>query len=366
VAFFLGGSLLSYFLVITSSAFLLGTLPSYSRATLPSYFVAFFLSTAIIQKDLRGFLSEAAELEYPEPSEKKEGIGVALYLRVSSNRQAEKGFSLQDQEERLMEEAKGKLKATRIYKIADAGESGTDFTRKGLNEILELAREGKIQHVLVTSLDRIGRDLIESLDYVRKLRSLGVKIMVAGTEADIATEEGLMMATIQFLSAELENRRRTKSSIAGRIQSFKSGRWGKPALWIPVSLFVIFFGLLLIWTTWNLPEHITTVSFVIGTTCIAISFHFFSVGNTVYSVGATLKDKSLLNVAYDITSSAILIVMGGILMISIGLLTLLASHIWMSILFKVMSVGGVILFWYGFFCQMKFSRWYKRVYKYAK
>ncbi len=206
-----------------------GTFPSYSGGILPSYFAMLLLSATVIQKNLTAFLGgeRSAESEHLEPLEEKGGIGVALYLRVSTDRQAEKGFSLQDQEERLTGEAE-RLGAARIYKIVDAGESGTDFNRKGLNKILELAREGKIQHVLVTSLDRIGRDLIESLHYIRKLRGLGVKIIAAGTEADIATEEGLMNATIQFLSAELENRRRTKSSIAGRIQSFKSKRWSRP------------------------------------------------------------------------------------------------------------------------------------------
>jgi len=216
---FLAGTLTSYFLL---SPTLGGTFVSY-------FLVSLFLSAAIVQEDLRSFLSgeAGAELGHLEPFEKREGIGVALYLRVSTDRQAEKGFSLQDQEERLMGEARERLKATRIYKIVDAGESGTDFTRRGLNEILELAREGKIQYVLVTSLDRIGRDLIESLDYVRKLCNLGVKIVAAGAEADIATEEGLMKATIELLWAELDNKKRTRNSIAGRIQSFKARHWGR-------------------------------------------------------------------------------------------------------------------------------------------
>ena len=223
-----GGTLPSY-LFISFVALFAGTLSSYLRGTLPSYFVALLLSATAVQRNITSFLNNegSAESGSSEPLKEKEGTGVALYLRVSTDRQAEKGFSLKDQEERLRAEAE-RLKATRIYPIVDAGESGTDFNRKGLNEILELARGNNIQYVLVTSLDRIGRDLIESLDYTRKLRDFGVKIIAAGTEADIATEEGLMNSTIQFLSAELENRRRTKSSIAGRIQSFKSRRWGSP------------------------------------------------------------------------------------------------------------------------------------------
>lgn len=181
----------------------------------------------MIQKNLLDFPSGEICAESSIESTIEKGIGVALYLRVSTDRQAERGFSLQDQELRLTEEAK-RLKASRIHKIVDAGESGTNFARKGLGAVLELARDAKIQYVLVTSLDRIGRDLIESLDYVRKLREFGVKIVAAGAETDISTEDGLMIATIQFLSSELENKRRTKSSMAGRIQSFRMKHWCRP------------------------------------------------------------------------------------------------------------------------------------------
>ncbi len=173
-----------------------------------------------------GHGSSPEKTDVPKPDEKSDR-GVAIYLRVSTDRQAEHGYSLQDQEERLREEARRRGFA-RLYKVEDAGESGTNFERKGLSEILQLATGRKIDTVLVTSLDRIGRDLIESLHYARMLRELGVKIAAMSGETDIATEEGLMYATIQFLSAELENKRRTKTSIAGRVQSFKQKHWNKP------------------------------------------------------------------------------------------------------------------------------------------
>lgn len=209
---------------------------AFLRGDSVSYFLLFPL-VAANQAKLSDFSSGKAVTQNAEDSGKPEqriedkenskGMDVAIYMRVSTDRQAEKGFSLQDQERRLNEEAK-RMGASRIYPISDPGESGTDFTRKGLNEILELAKQGKIRFVLVTSLDRIGRDLVESLDYVRKLRVLGVKIKAAGAETDISTEEGLMISVVQFLSAELENKRRARSSDAGRVQSFRTKHWSKP------------------------------------------------------------------------------------------------------------------------------------------
>jgi DNA invertase Pin-like site-specific DNA recombinase/uncharacterized protein YlaI len=153
--------------------------------------------------------------------------GAAIYGRVSSTEQAKYGYSLYDQVERLRDEAR-RRGYTDVYEVIDAGVSGTNFEREGLSKLLRLASERKIDTVFVTSLDRIGRNLIESLDYTQRLRELGVKIVAMGGEADIKTEDGLLTLTIQYLSAELENRRRTKSSIAGKVQSFKRKHWNKP------------------------------------------------------------------------------------------------------------------------------------------
>lgn len=163
----------------------------------------------------------------PKPDEKNRK-GAATYARVSSGEQVKHGYSLYAQSERLREEAR-RRGYTNIYEVVDAGESGTNFEREGLSKILRLASEGKIDAVFVTSLDRIGRDLIESLNYVRRLDELGVKIVVmSGGETDVTTEIGLMTLTIQFPSAELENKRRAKFSIVGKVQSFKQKHWNKP------------------------------------------------------------------------------------------------------------------------------------------
>jgi DNA invertase Pin-like site-specific DNA recombinase len=154
------------------------------------------------------------------------GNGVAIYLRVSSQTQAEK-YSLPEQDEKLTELAKT-LKPSKTYKVRDV-QSGADFSRPGLARLLELAAKGLIKFVVVMSLDRLGRDLIESLYFVRRLRELEVKIVAySDGETDINTEAGLIKATIGFLTAQLDRERRRFVTAAGKIRSFKSRHWCLP------------------------------------------------------------------------------------------------------------------------------------------
>jgi DNA invertase Pin-like site-specific DNA recombinase len=183
-----------------------------------------FLS-ASRQTDLLAFFNKKSGKD-SDSSGGSRGLGVAIYLRVSTPHQAEK-YSLPDQEQRGTDAAK-KLNAVRIYKVTEV-ESATDFVRPGIVKLLELASKGLIQVVLVTALNRIGRDLIESLYFLRKLRQFGVTVQ-ATTEGptDITTEEGLIKATTGLLMAHLENIRRRAVSMSGKVQAFTLKHWFLP------------------------------------------------------------------------------------------------------------------------------------------
>lgn len=54
--------------------------------------------------------------------------------------------------------------------------SGRDFERLGLKELLNLAKEGRIAYVYTTGLDRLGRDVVKTLNFIVQLKELGVVI----------------------------------------------------------------------------------------------------------------------------------------------------------------------------------------------
>lgn len=89
--------------------------------------------------------------ENEEPSRKK-----IIYARVSSHSQKE-------DLERQVKYLEGKFRDHEIIK--DIG-SGLNFKRKGLNTILELAHQGKIEELVVTHRDRLCRFGFELLEKI--------------------------------------------------------------------------------------------------------------------------------------------------------------------------------------------------------
>ena len=58
--------------------------------------------------------------------------------------------------------------------------SGLDFKRQGLNELMRHAKNHKIDTILMTNLDRIGRDTLKVLAVLELLDSHGVKLLIQG------------------------------------------------------------------------------------------------------------------------------------------------------------------------------------------
>jgi site-specific DNA recombinase len=83
---------------------------------------------------------------------------VAIYTRVSSQEQAEKGTSLESQEEQL--EAFCKVQKWEIFNhYTDPGFSGKDDKRPGLESLRRDAKAGYFEKVIVWKLDRLPRNL---------------------------------------------------------------------------------------------------------------------------------------------------------------------------------------------------------------
>ena len=58
--------------------------------------------------------------------------------------------------------------------------SGLNFERPGLNKLMCLAKQHEIDTVLMTNLDRIGRDTLEVLAVLETFDNHGVKLIIQG------------------------------------------------------------------------------------------------------------------------------------------------------------------------------------------
>lgn len=129
---------------------------------------------------------------------------VGIYVRVSTLEQAEEGYSIAAQKERL--KAYCKAQGWRDYRFyVDEGISGKDMKRPQLEKLFEHIKEDKIKLILVYRLDRFTRsvrDLHKMLEIMEQ-HKCGFK---SATEVyDTTTAMGRLFITIVAALAEWES-----------------------------------------------------------------------------------------------------------------------------------------------------------------
>lgn len=139
-------------------------------------------------------------------------------------------------------------------------------------------------------------------------------------------------------------------------------------VWIPILTIIMTISFISIFSIYLVTILTPTVLFICGTIILALAFHYFSMGNAVYSTSASLKSKKLLSWAYEITTGGILISTGGGIMFIVALCTLIfMEEIISSFLLKfsisLIILCGIILMVYGLIREIPFSSWYLKIEK---
>lgn len=127
---------------------------------------------------------------------------VGIYTRVSTEEQAVGGVSLEAQRDYL--ESYAKFHGWNVIKIyEDAGLSGGSIKRPQLQALMEDARNGLIDGVLVYKLDRLGRSLEDLIHIINEFQQHKVDFISATEQIDTTTAIGtftfhLFAALAQF------------------------------------------------------------------------------------------------------------------------------------------------------------------------
>ena len=153
-------------------------------------------------------------------------LRVALYVRVSSQEQADEGYSIGEQTERLKKYAEAM--GWTVHKIyVDPGYSGGNMDRPGLNEMIKDVESGEIDTVVVYKLDRLSRSQFDTLYLIEKVFLANNTDFVSMTE-NFSTNTPLGRAMIGFLAvfAQLEKDKINERTIMGKEARAKEGKWG--------------------------------------------------------------------------------------------------------------------------------------------
>lgn len=148
----------------------------------------------------------------------------ALYVRVSTERQAEGGYTLEAQEKVLREKviAQGKV-VFKVYK--DAGISGATLDRPALKELLDDAEKGCFGTVYVWSVDRVARNLLLFLKIVERLRKADVQLQSISEKFDADTPNGKLLQGILASLAQFQRETIRVNTIMGSRKRAQSGKF---------------------------------------------------------------------------------------------------------------------------------------------
>jgi len=153
----------------------------------------------------------------------------ALYLRVSTTEQAkEDHYGIPIQEEKckaycgLLDYSYDEAS---IYK--DEGVSGAlpVEERPALNRLLQDARDGKIDVVVVKALDRLSRNLRILLNVIHELEGLDVKLVSVLEQFNTTTAMGKSQVNMMGTFAQWERDTITERMQGGRKRAAQDGKW---------------------------------------------------------------------------------------------------------------------------------------------
>ncbi|MEI6236320.1 MAG: recombinase family protein [Planctomycetota bacterium] len=105
--------------------------------------------------------------------------------------------------------------------------SGTTMDRPGFNKMLEAARRGEVQSIVVWRLDRLGRTAKGLTALIEELWELKVNLVSLKDSLDLSTPAGRLMANVLASVAAYETEVRNERQTAGIAAAKAAGKeWG--------------------------------------------------------------------------------------------------------------------------------------------
>src|ERR1700722_15633130 len=135
-------------------------------------------------------------------------LTVDLYIRVSTDEQADRGYSQRDQEERLRKYCDHNQLA--IRRVIYEDHSAKTFERPEWKKLLlDLKRhKGQIDLILFTKWDRFSRNTADAYQMIGILKKLKIEPQAIEQPLDMRVPESKIMLAVYLVTPEVENDRR--------------------------------------------------------------------------------------------------------------------------------------------------------------
>src|SRR5437867_11170364 len=125
------------------------------------------------------------------------------YVRVSTDKQADHGVSLEAQEAKIR--AMAVVQGGDIVElIVDGGESAKDLNRPGMERLLALVDQGRVQTVIIAKLDRLTRSVKDLAELLERFQKRGVSPVSVAESLDTGSAAGRLVINIMTAVSQWE------------------------------------------------------------------------------------------------------------------------------------------------------------------
>src|SRR6202051_4604442 len=125
------------------------------------------------------------------------------YVRVSTDKQADEGVSLEAQAEKIRAMAVVHS-AELIDIIVDGGESAKSLNRPGMARLLALVEAGEVQTVIIAKLDRLTRSVKDLCILLERFTRRGVALVSVAESLDTGSAAGRLVLNIMAAVSQWE------------------------------------------------------------------------------------------------------------------------------------------------------------------
>jgi site-specific DNA recombinase len=153
-----------------------------------------------------------------------------LYVRVSTDEQRRRGYSLIEQEERLLEYcATNNIQVSGVFR---EDHSAKDFNRPEWKKLIKTIKKNKNRppgDVLFLKWDRFSRNIQYAYQMIEILKDLNIQAMAIDQPIDFEVPEAIVILAIYLSIPQAENSRRGKNTSDGLRRAKKMGRYAGKA-----------------------------------------------------------------------------------------------------------------------------------------
>jgi site-specific DNA recombinase len=125
------------------------------------------------------------------------------YVRVSTDRQADQGVSLEAQEAKIR--AMATVQGVELSEvIVDGGESAKSLNRPGMERLLSMVNAGEVKAVIIAKLDRLTRSVKDLCSLLELFEKRKVSLVSVAESLDTGSAAGRLVITIMAAVSQWE------------------------------------------------------------------------------------------------------------------------------------------------------------------